>query len=401
MTDPDLTILILCLDEEKSIATVIGEARGFLERNAIRGEIIVVDNNSRDRSAVLAEEAGANVIVERRKGYGHAIKAGIDGAHGRFIILGDGDGEHDLGRLEPFWEKLQAGFDFVFGNRFAEALPPGAMPFWRRHVGNPLLSGAGRLFFRAPISDFHCGLRAFRTASVCAAGLRCSGMELASEMIVKAVGMNMRVTEVPVIQRPPMDPDRRSHLRAWQDGWRHLCLLLMLSPRWLFFLPACVMFSLGAFAMTMPLLHPVQVGGVFGTYTMIFGSAFLICGTQIICLGLLSNAFCESIGLAARRRWIFDPYRRRRHLKGSLAAGFALVLSGLAGSAWSLFVWAHTAGDDPETRLRILIPSVNALIVGIQVMFSTAGIALLVIQGSAGPVGREIEDASSGRNETE
>ena len=342
MAIPDLTILILCLNEEKAIANVVGEAGNFLERNAIRGEIIVVDNDSRDRSATLAEEAGATVIVEKRMGYGHAIKAGIDAAHGRFIILGDGDGEHDLGSLEPFWEKLQAGFDFVFGNRFSRGLAPGAMPFWRRHVGNPLLSGVGKLFFRAPVGDFHCGLRAFRTASVRALGLRCPGMELASEMIVKAAGMNMRIAEVPVIQRPPLDPERRSHLRAWRDGWRHLSLLLMLSPRWLFLYPACVMLSLGTFAMATPLLHPVEDGGVFGIYTMIFGSAFLICGTQITSLALLSGAFCESIGLAQRPAPLFDLHRRRGRLKGSLAAGFALVLSGLAGSAWSLFVWGQT-----------------------------------------------------------
>ena len=386
MATPNLTILILCLNEEKSIASVVREARNFLERNGIRGEILVVDNDSQDRSAALAKEAGATVIVEKRMGYGHAIRAGIDGAHGEVIILGDGDGEHDLGSLEPFWEKLQEGFDFVFGNRFSKGLAPDSMPFWRRYVGNPLLSGVGKLFFRAPVGDFHCGLRAFRTASVRTLRLRCPGMELASEMIIKAADLNMRIAEVAVIQRPPLDPLRRSHLRAWRDGWRHLRLLLMLSPRWLFLYPACVMFSLGTFAMATPLLHPVGSGGMFGIYTMIFGSAFLICGTQIASLAVLASAFCKSIGLVASRpRWFFDLHRRHAILKRSFATGFTLMLLGLAGSAWSLFVWEQTAGTDSEKRLLVLIPSVTALIVGVQMMFSISFLALPVLQGNAGP----------------
>ena len=377
----DLTILILCLNEENSIATVVGEARCFLERNSIRGEIIVVDNNSQDRSASLAKEAGATVIVEKRKGYGYAIKAGIDAAHGRFMILGDGDGEHDLGSLEPFWEKLLAGFDFVFGNRFSKRHAPDAMPVWHRRLGSRALSVAGRLLSRASISDFHCGLRAFRSASVRALDLRSSGMEIASEMIVKSVTMNMRVVEVPVIQRPAHDPERQSHLRIWRDGWRHLRLLMLLSPRWLFFYPGCVMLFFGVLTMSMPLLHTMRDRDVFGIHIMIFGMVFLVCGTQIISLALLSSVFCESIGLTQRHR-IFGPHRRV-HLETIFALSSVLVLSGLVGSAWSLFVWGYTVETNLELLLHILIPSATALFIGIQLLFFVATLALIVTQGGA------------------
>lgn len=210
----------------------IEQARSFLEIRNILGEIIVVDNNSHDRSADFAEEAGARVVVEERFGYGSAIQAGIYVAEADYIILGDGDGQHDFGSLDLIWEKLLDGFDLVIGNRFSGNIHyPRSMSFWLRYMGSFVLSGIGRLLSRVPINDFHCGLRAFSTASVRNLGLKCLGMECASEMIIKAAIMNMSIVEVPVTQYPAMDPERRSHLRIWRDGWLHLCVLLKLYPR--------------------------------------------------------------------------------------------------------------------------------------------------------------------------
>ncbi len=338
----------------------------------------MVDNGSRDRSAELAEEAGARVVAEPRRGYGNAVNAGIAAARGRFIILGDGDGEHDLGALAPFWEQLQGGCDFVFGDRFAGGIEDGAMSFLHRRVGNPLLSGLGRLFFRAPIGDFHCGLRGFKTSSVRALALQCPGYEATSEMVVKAVHKHMRIAEVPTVQCRATDPDRSSHLRTWHDGWRHLRLLLMLSPCWLFLYPSYALLAAGLAAMAAPVLIPAG----FGVYTMLFGSAFIVCGVQLVAFHLLAHMFSDTIGFTDGRLW--NWVRRRRILEPCLAAGLALALAGAAGGAWSLFVWAQTGPAEVEARLAVAIPSVALLAVGVQTMFFGFLLALIATQGPRG-----------------
>lgn len=377
MSDCALTVLILCRNEEGSIAHCVGEAREFLERNAIAGEVLVVDNGSSDGSAVRAAAAGARVAAEARPGYGNAIRAGIAAARGQFIILGDGDGEHDLSALEPFWEKLQGGCDLVVGNRFAGEMPAGVMPLLNRYVGAPLLSGIGKRFSGAPVGDFHCGLRGFRAAGIRELGLQSPGMELASEMVVKAALKGLRIAETPVLQRRALDPGRSSHLRIWADGWRHLRLMLMLSPRWLFFYPAGLLMAAGALFMALPVAWPVEAGGRFGAYTMLFGAAFIICGAQLIGFALLAGVFYETVGLSAGG--LAAGVRRYRVLEKGLAVGFTLAAAGTAGSVWSLLVWA--GGVDLETRLRIAIPATTLLIVGVQVMFAGFLLSLLATQG--------------------
>ena len=249
------------------------------------------------------------------------------------------------------------------------------MSFLHRYVGNPLLSGLGRLFFRAPVGDFHCGLRGFKTASVRTLALQCPGMECASEMVIKAAQKNMRIAEAPVVQRRAFDPDRSSHLCTWRDGWRHLRLLLMLSPRWLFLYPGCVLLAAGALAMAAPFLVPAG----FGVYTMLFGSAFIICGVQLAAFHLLAHVFGDTIGFTDGRLW--KRVRQRRVLEPCLATGCALALAGTAGGVWSLFVWAQTGPAVIETRLSIAIPSVAMLVVGVQTMFSGFLLALIATQG--------------------
>lgn len=389
VSDCTLTILILCRNEEGSIAQCVGEARQFLARNDIAGEVLVLDNGSTDRSLALAEGAGARVALERQPGYGNAVRAGIAAARGQYIILGDGDGEHDLAALGPFWEALRAGYELVIGNRFAGDRQPGAQPFLNRYVGAPLLSAVGKLFSGAPISDFHCGLRGFSAAMVRALALQAPGMELASEMVIKAMHKNLRIVEVPVTQRRALDGTRLPHLRIWSDGWRHLRLLLMLSPRWLFLYPGCVLWATGLVLMAMPIVFPVETGGAFGAHTAMFGAGFFVCGAQIACFTLHAQVFAESIGLSAGG--LHARVQRVHLLEYGLGVGFLLALAGLAGGIWSLWVWAE--GVEIEARLRVAVPSVAVAMLGVQAMFSAFLLEILTMQSQRPGIGDNRPDA--------
>lgn len=365
MSCVDLTILILCLDEEKSIGRCVAEAKRFLRRNAIDGEVLVVDNGSRDRSVPLAKEAGARVVVESERGYGRAVMAGIEAARGRHMVLGDGDGEHDLNALEPFWEKLRAGYELVVGNRFAGS-DRSSMRFLNRHFGAPLLSAMGRLLVSSPVSDFHCGLRGFHRARLRGLALRAPGMESASEMIVKAARAKLRVAEVAVSQRPAWDAERVPRLRIWRDGWRHLRLLLLLSPKWLFFRPGVVAVAAGLVLLTVPLFRRDWLD----IYAMLFGAGLVVCGTQLASFAAVARLFGERMGLHVEHaaKWVI----RHRVLEWALAGGLALAALGVAGCIWSVWLWAEAGGDATlaEVRLRVAIPSVMALIVAVQTAFS-------------------------------
>jgi glycosyltransferase involved in cell wall biosynthesis len=234
----ELTILMPCLNEAETIGVCIDKALGFLRRAGVEGEVLVADNGSRDGSQAIAESRGARVVPVSERGYGAALRGGIAAARGRYIIMGDADNSYDFSRLEGFLDALRNGADLVMGNRFAGGIERGAMPLLHHWLGNPLLSFIGRLFFKIPIHDFHCGLRGFNTQTMRELDLRTSGMEFASEMVVRAALEKLRVMEVPTT----LAPDGRSrppHLRTWRDGWRHLKFLLIYSPRWLFLYPAC------------------------------------------------------------------------------------------------------------------------------------------------------------------
>lgn len=376
--ETELSIVILCRDEEGSIARCVEEARGFLERNSIEGEVVVVDNGSSDRSAERARAAGARVVSEPNPGNGNAVVAGIAAARGRFAIFGDGDGEHDLAALEPFWDKLnEGGYDFVFGNRFIDGAAGGSGRL--RNAGTTLLSAVGRALFRSPAGDFTCGLRGFRTASARALNLRCPGMESTIEMVAKAARSDFRIAEAATVQRRALDPARASHLRIWRDGWRHLRVLLMLSPRWLFLYPGCALLAAGALAIVGPIAYPVSEGGRFGAYTMLFGCAFASAGAQLAMFSLLASAFCDSIGLSGGLRLA----RREALPEIGILAGAAMAALGAAGFVWSLFVWAQTDVLDLETRMRVAVPSATLFICGTQMAFSAFFLALLRTQGGA------------------
>ena len=374
----ELTILMPCLDEAETLAACVGKARGYLERSGVSGEVLVADNGSSDGSVEIAERAGARVVREQRKGYGSALRAGIAAARGRFVIMGDADGSYDFGALDPFVAALRGGADLVMGNRFRGGIAPQAMPPLHRYLGNPVLTGIGRLFFRSPVGDFHCGLRGFRSEAVRALGLATDGMEFASEMVVRATVDGLRIAEVPAT----LSPDGRSrppHLRSFRDGWRHLRFLLLLSPRWLFLYPGAALMLAGLASMLWLLPGPRVVAG-FGldVNTLVYSAAAIVCGFQSVSFAILAKVF------ATNARLLPPDARIRRFtsllsVEFGMGAGLLVFLCGLAGGAYALGLWrlASFGALVPEVTLRIVAPSATAMIVGLQLVFSSFFLGVL------------------------
>ncbi|MEP0773178.1 MAG: glycosyltransferase family 2 protein, partial [Acidobacteriota bacterium] len=320
----ELSIVLPCLNEAATVATCVGKARQFLDRSGIDGEVVVADNGSSDGSAELAAAAGARVVHVAERGYGSALTAGIAAAHGTFVIMADADDSYDLANLDEFVERLRQGWELVMGNRFRGGIARGAMPFLHRYLGNPLLSGLGRLFFSSPCRDFHCGLRGFRREAILGLGLRATGMEFASEMVVKATLAGLRITEVPTT----LVPDGRgtpSKLRTWRDGWRHLRFLLLFSPRWLFLYPGLVLMAVGAAVTAWLLPGPRQLASLtLDVHTLLYAAAAILIGFKGVSFAILSRAFATAEGLlppAARWREL----ERRLTLEGGLVVGAFLV----------------------------------------------------------------------------
>src|SRR6202522_3896171 len=280
--DVELTVVVPCLNEAETVATCVRKAIGFLTESGIDGEVLIADNGSTDGSQQLAREAGARVVPISEKGYGNALMGGIVAAEGKYIIMGDADDSYDFTNLMPFVSELRKGADMVMGNRFKGGIAPGAMPKLHRYLGNPVLSFVGRVFFRSNIGDFHCGLRGFNRESVLALGLQATGMEFASEMVVKATLAKQALREVPTTlakdgrSRPP-------HLHTWRDGWRHLRFLLLFSPRWLFFFPGLALLAAGLIIGAIVIPHPFSIGSVtFDVDTLVIASAMVVIGFQAV-----------------------------------------------------------------------------------------------------------------------
>lgn len=378
----ELTILMPCLDECETVAACVRKARIFLERNGIAGEVLVVDNGSSDGSPALAREAGARVISERRRGYGNALRTGVRQARGRYVIMGDADDSYDFTALEPFVARLRDGAELVMGNRFLGGIAPNAMPALHRYLGNPVLTGIGRLFFRSPVGDFHCGLRAFRRDAVLQLGLATEGMELASEMVVRATVEKLRIEEVPATlsaagrSRPP-------HLRAWRDGWRHLRFLLLFSPRWLFLYPGALLMLAGIASMVWLLPGPRPLFGSIGldVNTLIYSSAAIVCGFQAIAFAVLAKVFAINAGLLPHDSRI-RSLTSMVTVEAGMVAGLLLVLAGLGASAYAVGVWGRASFGalTPESSLRIVAPAVTALILGVQLVFASFFLGVLALR---------------------
>ena len=338
----ELTILMPCLNEARTVANCVSQARGYLDRAGVQGEVVVADNGSTDGSQRLAEAAGARVVHIPQRGYGAALRGGIEASQGRFIIMGDADESYDFSNLDGFLAKLRDGAALVMGNRFKGGIAPGAMPFLHRYLGNPVLSALGRLFFRLPVGDFHCGLRGFDTVAVRALHLQSPGMEFATEMVAKAAFADLMVTEVPTTLRP----DRRGrppHLRTWRDGWRHLRFMLLFSPHWLFLLPGALLFVAGLLGLGMILGGPWQVGGfALDVHTMLFASAATLLGFQLLQSGLLVLWLGVRAGMRAPRWPISAGPPRWPVVESSIFLGLLLLLGGLVWSAMIAGDWARS-----------------------------------------------------------
>jgi len=375
---PELTILMPCLNEAETLASCIAKARAFLDRENVSGEILVADNGSNDGSAAIAEQNGARVVHVPERGYGAALLHGARGARGMYVIVGDADSSYDFSSLAPFVEKLRAGYDIVVGNRFKGGIEAGAMPFLHRYLGNPVLSYLGRLFFKVPIGDFHCGLRGFRRDRLLAVGLRARGMEFASEMIVRSALSGLSIAEAPTT----LSPDGRSgrpHLRTWRDGWRHLRFLLMFSPRWLFLYPGFFLFALGALAQAALLLGPVSLGHVvLDIHTMLFAGGAMIGGLQMVMFSLIVKTAAAADGLLPSGS-NFRRFLGHFTLERGLVIGAAMLVFGIGLAGYSLYLWvsAGLSELDPRHVMRVAIPSLTFSLMGMEIIFSSFALSFL------------------------
>ena len=374
----ELSIVMPCLNEAETLAVCLTKAQQFLQSHGVKGEVVVADNGSTDGSMAIAEAHGARLVQVPGRGYGSAVMGGIAAARGRFVIIGDADDSYDFTDLWPFLEKLREGYDLVMGNRFKGGIKPGAMPLLHRYLGNPVLSAIGAWFFGSPCGDFHCGLRGFSKEAITKLNLQTSGMEFASEMVVKATLYGLRICEVPTTLSPD-GRSRKPHLRSWRDGWRHLRFLLIYSPRWLFLYPGISLMSLGLLIMILLLPRPLTIGGItFDIHTMLYASAAIILGFQMIAFAIFSKVFAVNTQLLPEDSRI-DFIKKRPVLEIGICLGFILFLLGITGSVLAVTRWESVAFGPliPSAIMRVVIPSVTALILGIQMILSSFFIAIL------------------------
>ncbi|GJG85674.1 dolichol-P-glucose synthetase [Gemmatimonadetes bacterium T265] len=376
----DVTVLMPCLDEAATLPACIGKARRALADLGVPGEVLVADNGSTDGSPAIARAHGARVVHVARRGYGAALAAGIDAARGRWVIMADADDSYDLGGLAPFIRALQDGAELVMGNRFRGGIVPGAMPALHRYLGNPVLTGVGRVLFRSPCRDFHCGMRGFSRDAVRALGLRTTGMEFASEMVVKATLHGLRIAEVPTTLAPD-GRGRAPHLRSWRDGWRHLRFLLLYSPRYLFLVPGLLLATLGALVMAALLAGPRRVGAVtFDVHTLLFASVALVTGAQLVLFAALAKLFAAHAGLLPHDPRLPHVGRHVTLERGLLASGAALA-AGLGLALAAVRTW-EAAGFGPlaiGTAMRLSVPAGTLIVLGVQGVFSSFLLSLFAI----------------------
>ena len=374
----ELSIVMPCLNEAETLKTCIMKAQQALREHRIAGEIIVADNGSHDGSQAIATNMGVRIVHVQAKGYGNALMGGIAAARGKYVIMGDADDSYDFTSLGPFITKLREGYDLVMGNRFKGGITPGAMPVLHKYLGNPVLTGIGRLLFGSPCSDFHCGLRGFNKAAIMRLGLRTTGMEFASEMVVKATLYGLRIAEVPTT----LSPDGRSrppHLRSWQDGWRHLRFLLLYSPRWLFLYPGALLMLIGLGTVLWLLPNPRAIGPItLDIHTLLYAAMAIIIGFQAVVFAVFTKVFAISEGLLPEDPR-FNRVLRFINLEVGLVVGCVLLLIGLGSSIYALYTWGAQAFGplDPSKVLRMVIPATTSFTLGFQIILSSFFLSVL------------------------
>ncbi|MBX9625770.1 MAG: glycosyltransferase family 2 protein [Gemmataceae bacterium] len=378
----EVTVVMPCLNEAETIGRCVEKALRAFREHGISGEVVIGDNGSTDGSQEIARRLGARVVDVPARGYGAALLGGVAAARGTYVVMGDSDDSYDFAAILPFVEQLRAGAELVMGNRFRGEIKPGAMPFLHKYLGNPALSRLGRLFFKCPAGDFHCGLRAFRKDAFDRMRLQTTGMEFASEMVIKSTLLKQKFAEVPITlhkdgrSRPP-------HLRTWRDGWRHLRFMLLFSPRWLFLIPGVILFALGLGSALALLGGPLRVGGlVFDLNTLVLGAAAALIGYQLIIFAVFTKIFAITEGLHPPRTHLYKRIFRGLTLESGVVAGAALVLAGLgvvgvAVGQW----WDHDFGQlDPRVTMRWTIAALLLLTIGAQTVFASFFLGVLTLR---------------------
>ena len=377
-TCPDVSVVMPCLNEAATVGACVEQIRRTFEQNRIAGEIIVADNGSTDNSVELAEKAGAQVVPVEQKGYGRALMAGIAAARGKYVIMGDADASYNFSQIPLFLEKLREGYDLVMGDRFAGGIAPGAMPSLHRYFGNPLLTAIGRFFFRSKCHDFYCGLRGFSKTAYENMSLRTTGMEFASEMVVKASLFRMPVCEVPTTLSPA-GRGRKSHLRSWHDGFRGLRFLLLYSPRWLFLYPGVFLLVAGLATALWLLPGPRRVGHSFlDIHTLLYAVAAILTGFQAVVFAFFTKVFGVTEGLLPE-----DPRLTRAfrvvNLERGLFAGGILLLTGIGIASYSLYTWNRSGFGpmNPFLLVRLVAAALVSITLGVEIIFSSFFLSIL------------------------
>ena len=380
--DPELTILMPCLNEAETIAACVKKASNYLSRSGICGEILIADNGSTDGSREIAQSLGARVVSISERGYGAALTGGIEAAKGRFVIMGDADDSYDFSQLDEFVAKLREGYDLVMGNRFKGGIEPGAMPALHRCLGNPLLSFIGRTFFKAELGDFHCGLRGFNTSVIRHLNLRSRGMEFASEMVVRCRLARMRIAEVPTTLKKD-GRSRPPYLRTWRDGWRHLRFLLIFSPRWLFFYPGLALLLLGTMVSMLLLPGPVYItpNVSLDIHTFLVSSVSILIGMQCVSFAVVVRRYAAARGLLPRSN-VVQRYLVPITLERVLLVALLIGVFGLGGLLWCVAQWADV-GFGPlkyGVMIRVLTVSLTSIALALQLAFTAFLSAIIEIE---------------------
>ena len=381
MSAIELSVVLPCLNEADTLEACIRAAQTALREHGIAGEVVVADNGSTDESPRIAERCGARLVRvpqhanPQRNGYGNGLMTGIAAARGQYVLMGDSDASYDFAEIPRFLAKLRQGYDLVMGCRLPSGgghILPGAMPWSHRWIGNPFFSFLVRHWFRVPVGDVNCGMRAFRKDWHQSLDQRCTGMEFAAEMMIKAGLLRARIAEVPITLAPDGRRSRRPHLKTLRDGWRILRHLFIYSPSWLYLFPGLGLMGIGALfgglAWWGARIGPLELDA----HTLLYSSAFVLCGYQAVLYSVLAKTFAINEGLIPPARW-FDRFYRIFTLERGLALGALAILLGLAGAGWALWIWARTDfGHLNYARMmRVAIPSTLFMVLGFQTVFSS------------------------------